>query len=157
MLLSLSFHSCLVRHIICLNFLHLVPSYNQWGHLSMYQLSILCDRGEGNRVFFKDRCVLFLSVSRRRVLFLLFRSALGVMGWIGSVAFASFLWSPARRLFFRAKRGPLLRRKKMFRSSSLGLFRTKILDSSLFQTWTFVLERRNDKSIPNQFQTVFKT
>ena len=27
----------------------------------------------------------------------------------------------------------------------------------LFQTWTFVLERRNDKSIPNQFQTVFQT
>ena len=57
----------------------------------MYLLSILCDRGGGNRVFFKDRYVLFLSVLRRRVLFLLFRSALGVMGWIGSVAFASFL------------------------------------------------------------------
>lgn len=57
----------------------------------MYQLSILRDRGEGNRVFFKDRYVLLLSVLRRRVLFLLLRSALGVMGWIGSVAFASFL------------------------------------------------------------------
>ena len=84
------FHSCLIRHIIYINFLHLVPSYNQWGHLSMYQLSILRDRGEGNRVFFKDRYVLLLSVLRRRVLFLLLRSALGVMGWIGSVAFASF-------------------------------------------------------------------
>ena len=90
MLLSL-FQPFLVRRIICINFLNLVPSYNQWGHFSMYQLSILRDRGDGIRVFFKDRYVLFSSVFRGRVFSLLFRSTLGVMGWIGSVSFASFL------------------------------------------------------------------
>lgn len=113
MFLSL-FHSCLVRHIICINFLHLVPSYNQWGHLSIYQLSILRDRGDGNGVFFKDRYVLFLSVLRRRVLFLLFRSALGVMGWIGSVAFTFSYDAPRAVCFSALKGGPSPQEKKCF-------------------------------------------
>lgn len=101
----------------------------------MYLLSILSDRGGGNRVFFKNRYVLFLSVLRRRVLFLLFRSALGVMGWIGWVAFASFLLCPVRRLFFRAKRGPLPPREKCSDLPLLPYFPQKYwILPSLFQT-----------------------
>ena len=101
----------------------------------MYLLSILPDRGGGNRVFFKNRYVLFLSVLRRRVWFLLFRSALGVMGWIGWVAFASFLLCPVRRLFFRAKRGPLPPREKCSHLPLLPYFPPKYwILPSLFQT-----------------------
>lgn len=126
MLLSL-FQPFLVRRIICINFLNLVPSYNQWGHFSMYQLSILRDRGDGNRVFL--RTDMFFSHLFWEGASFFYSSEVLLVSWDGSVPWLLLPRCPARCLFFRAKRGPLPPREKMFRSSSLALLPTKILDS----------------------------